>query len=61
MARIEGSALQALFTRWPKLRVGGRALANPLAQAHRPKIDRKTAGYGGPVNRFVGSERLSRF
>ena len=34
-------ALQALFTRWPKLEARGRALGNPLAPASGAALDRR--------------------
>ena len=48
LARLEGiCALQALFTRWPGLRLAVEPAAHPLAPAARPAVDRKTAGRGG--------------
>ena len=48
LARIEAiCALQALFTRWPRIEAGGRAVANSLAEAARHSHDRGAARGGG--------------
>ena len=47
LARIEAiCALQALFTRWPGLKAGGRAVAGSLAEAAGHSHDRGAAGDG---------------
>ena len=48
LARIEGKcALQALFTRWPKLELAVPELGHSMARTARPPGDRTAAGEGG--------------